>query len=84
MGNTFLMIGQYSDAIDCYEEAISIQDDIPKYWLHKGIVYEAMIAKIEKDKGPQLNRLDEDADSEHFQDREAVRKLVSIAKETYY
>jgi len=83
MGNTFLMIGQYSDAIDCYEEAISIQDDIPKYWLHKGIVYEAMIAKIEKDKGHQLDKLG-DANAEHCPDREAVRKLVSSAKETYY
>jgi len=52
MGNVRLAQRKFDKAIECYDEAISVNTQNPKYWLHKGIVYEAMISKIESELGP--------------------------------
>lgn len=52
MGNVYLAIKKFDLAIENFDEAISVNANNPKYWLHKGIVFESMIANIEFDTGP--------------------------------
>jgi len=71
-------LSKFEEALDCFDEAIAIEKENPKYWLHKGIVYEAMIAAFEKEKGPQLPKLRSVKPEEQFMDEnlEKVKNLI--------
>jgi tetratricopeptide (TPR) repeat protein len=43
LANVYLSQKNFLEARDAYEEAIKLQNMNPKYWHHKGLVYEAMI-----------------------------------------
>jgi tetratricopeptide (TPR) repeat protein len=57
MGNVYLATQEFELALENYQEAIDVNCQNAKYWLHKGIVYEAMINDIEQKHGPQLKKL---------------------------
>ena len=57
LANVYLSQKNFLEARDAYEEAIKLQNMNPKYWHHKGLVYEAMIQDLEEKHGPQLVKL---------------------------
>lgn len=84
MGNVYLAIKKFDLAIENFDEAISVNANNPKYWLHKGIVFESMIANIEFDTGPQLIKMKNEK-PEDFNDQalDEVKHCVEDAKECY-
>jgi tetratricopeptide (TPR) repeat protein len=48
LANVYLTQKKFFEALESYQEAIMIHDMNPKYWHHKGIVYEAMIKDLEE------------------------------------
>ena len=57
LANVYLTQNRFTEALESYQEAIMINDMNPKYWHHKGIVYEAMIKDLEAQHGPQLVKI---------------------------
>lgn len=52
-GNALLSENRFEEAIDDYEKASKIAPQNPKYHHAKGIAYEALAAKVEKEHGKQ-------------------------------
>jgi len=56
-GNAYLSENRFDEAIEDYEKASKIAPQNPKYHHAKGIAYEALAAKVEKEHG-KLKKFD--------------------------